>query len=186
MGVEPLVIENRSEIALELPMIDDANLITAAILERLSLRRTPKPAPDVRFVKRLTSGIDNPEIVEPGTWMEGELNQIADSFRRELGFPLIARMPLSGANGESWLLTDPHQTYGTGTIVGGCGFLWGHGPSPAWNLSWVWISPHLRRRGILSRYWPRFRARYGQFALQPPLSPAMAAFARKQGYRNDG
>src|SRR5260221_10108394 len=111
MGVEPLVIENRSEIALELPMIDDANLITAAILERLSLRRTPKPAPDVRFVKRLTSGIDNPEIVEPGTWMEGELNQIADSFRRELGFPLIARMQLSRTNGESWLLTDPHRPY---------------------------------------------------------------------------
>jgi hypothetical protein len=48
-------------------------------------------------------------------------------------------------------------------------------------LAWVWIHPYLRRKGILSAYWPFFREVYGNFYVERPISTAMADFLIKMG-----
>ena len=53
--------------------------------------------------------------------------------------------------------------------------------APVWELAWVWFDPRHRRRRILTFVWPRFRALYGDFYVQGPLSDAMRAFLRKPG-----
>jgi hypothetical protein len=55
---------------------------------------------------------------------------------------------------------------------------WSNHP-PAWSFSWVWFHPFRRRQGLLSKVWPYFRARYGTFWLERPLSPAMEAFVAR-------
>jgi hypothetical protein len=51
--------------------------------------------------------------------------------------------------------------------------------SPTWSFSWVWVHPFRRRQGVLSKVWPYFRARYGVFWVERPLSPSMEAFLSK-------
>ena len=47
------------------------------------------------------------------------------------------------------------------------------------TLDWVWIHPYLRRKGLLARHWPTLRANHGDFAVEPPVSEAMARFLHK-------
>jgi hypothetical protein len=47
------------------------------------------------------------------------------------------------------------------------------------TLDWVWIHPYLRRKGLLARHWPTFRANHGDFAVKPAVSEAMVQFLRK-------
>ncbi|HTU33969.1 MAG TPA: hypothetical protein VMF66_09220 [Candidatus Acidoferrum sp.] len=54
-------------------------------------------------------------------------------------------------------------------------------PAPlAWQLAWVWIHPFERGHGWLSRAWPAFKAEFGDFTVQRPVSAAMKAFLAKQ------
>ena len=48
-----------------------------------------------------------------------------------------------------------------------------------WSLHWVWFHPYFRKQGFLSRAWPEFRQRYGEFRLEEPLSLAMEQFVAK-------
>jgi hypothetical protein len=66
--------------------------------------------------------------------------------------------------------------------IGACCFRWRKWADapPGWALAWVWFHPYERRRGHLTRAWPYFRARFGDFIAEPPLSPAMQAFMLKQ------
>ena len=49
-----------------------------------------------------------------------------------------------------------------------------------WWLSWVWFHPFARRRGYLKDIWPYFRARFGRFCVDAPLSKEMEAFLATQ------
>jgi hypothetical protein len=58
---------------------------------------------------------------------------------------------------------------------------------PEWVMSWIWLHPYFRRRGLLTQAWPTFRHRYGdQFLLEHPLSAAMEAFVQSQGHSAGG
>ena len=48
-------------------------------------------------------------------------------------------------------------------------------------LAWVWLHPHVRRSGLLTEAWPYFKDSFGDFHVEPPLSPEMSAFVRKVG-----
>jgi hypothetical protein len=48
-------------------------------------------------------------------------------------------------------------------------------------LAWVWLHPYCRAQGVLSGLWPRFRALYGDFMCEPPLSSAMRMFLAGRG-----
>jgi hypothetical protein len=56
-------------------------------------------------------------------------------------------------------------------------------PPPGWHMLFAWVADSWRRQGVLSRRWPVWRARYGEFTLEPPLSEAMQAFVGKMGPR---
>jgi len=55
---------------------------------------------------------------------------------------------------------------------------WSNAPA-SWELSWVWFHPFARRRGHLSKAWPKFKAKYGSFHSEA-LSCNMEAFLDKQ------
>jgi hypothetical protein len=48
-------------------------------------------------------------------------------------------------------------------------------------LNFAWIAEPWRRKGVMSRRWPRWRATYGEFTLEQPFSEAMANFLAKHG-----
>jgi hypothetical protein len=66
--------------------------------------------------------------------------------------------------------------------IGACCFRRDRMASPGneWSLQWVWFHPYFRHQGHLSMAWASFRERYGDFAVDPPLSLAMKAFLAKQ------
>lgn len=51
-----------------------------------------------------------------------------------------------------------------------------------WIFHWVWLQPDQWRCGGLTEAWPAVTAEIPNFRLQRPLSPAMQAFASKQGW----
>lgn len=71
---------------------------------------------------------------------------------------------------------------GTERAIGCATFVWveyTNAPHTTWVLGWVYVVPSMRRQGVLSRHWPTFRKTFGEFLIDPPVSPAMAAFAHK-------
>jgi RimJ/RimL family protein N-acetyltransferase len=68
-----------------------------------------------------------------------------------------------------------------GRIVGACAFRPQDEPGGRWRLDWIWLCPTARRQGHLSRAWPRFVERFGEFDVEHPLSPAMKSYLRGQG-----
>lgn len=48
-----------------------------------------------------------------------------------------------------------------------------------WFLTWAWLHPYERRKGHLSRAWPYFQERFGDFGVQYPLSESMENFLAK-------
>jgi hypothetical protein len=52
---------------------------------------------------------------------------------------------------------------------------------PRWAAQWAWLHPYYRGKGILSRAWGEFHKNHKNFLCEPPLSPAMRTFLKKQG-----
>jgi hypothetical protein len=99
-------------------------------------------------------------------------------FRREFRFDFVQyegadETPDPTARAYLWA-DDGHVAYGA------CCFRW-RVPSqgePWWALQWIWFHPYERERGHLKRTWPLFEARYGDFAVEGPISRAMRAFLK--------
>jgi acetyltransferase (GNAT) family protein len=74
---------------------------------------------------------------------------------------------------HAWLLIEPDYL-----PVGVIGFDWmdWNNIRGGWHLCFVWIADAYRRKGILSKRWPKFIQKYGWFTIEHPLSPAMEAF----------
>jgi hypothetical protein len=47
------------------------------------------------------------------------------------------------------------------------------------SLKHVWIHPDYRRTGLLKEAWPKFKRRFGSFAVEPPYFEEMECFLRK-------
>jgi len=109
---------------------------------------------------------------------------IAHYFRREFEYDFAGYHAREQTRLRDWifLLVDEHwgESYAVGAVV----FRWReYTDAPAQLvLSWVWIHPFLRRKGILTAYWERFRKLYGNFPVEGPLSKAMEAFLEKMGH----
>jgi hypothetical protein len=68
--------------------------------------------------------------------------------------------------------------------VGAAGFeyhTWTNYPH-GWHLNFIWIATAWRRRGVLSKRWPRWVQTYGRFTVETPLSEAMQAFCAKAAH----
>jgi hypothetical protein len=144
---------------------------------------TPRPEP--RIAAALNRGAD-PTIVSPFSpvWAQKAMYERAYRFHQEAGYRIMWE-----ENGElDWtaighLLLDDTGIFDTTTIVGAAAFRFGEwtvGP-PCWELQWIWITPKVRRCGILTRVWPTFVDRYGNFFIEPPLSTAMKSAVAKFG-----
>lgn len=112
------------------------------------------------------------------------VEKLAKYFRREFQYDSIqysAResMEKNGTQ-EAFLWTnDPGCRH---FAIGACCFrwrVWTNAP-PGWALQWIWLHPYERNRGRLTRAWPYFQDRFGDFHVEPPLSPAMRAFLARQ------
>ena len=49
----------------------------------------------------------------------------------------------------------------------------------SWDLTWIWLHPYTRGKGLLLEHWSQFAYLHGEFRLEPPVSEAMAGFLRK-------
>jgi hypothetical protein len=118
---------------------------------------------------------------ESPRWKNRIVYEFARRFRRELRFDFP---PWAGSPTE--LLRYMPKAHGyifhdDGRALGACGFDWMEwSDAPAcWTMGGVYVVPPTRRSGMLSRRWPTFLERFGEFQIYPPLSEAMKAFARK-------
>jgi ribosomal protein S18 acetylase RimI-like enzyme len=110
----------------------------------------------------------------------------AATFQREFCYDFVQwdgpHQIESDPRARGFLFNDDSGVFGHGAIVGACARWREHTDHPpCWAMQWIWIAPKARRRGILSRRWDAFRARFGKFVIEPPLSEAMQAFAAKHG-----
>lgn len=136
--------------------------------------RAPAPHPD------LLAALDDdasPEEVLPYSpqWKHDLVYAYAFRFRREFGYDFVQWHRTKRDDGAvAYVFADDTGRFGRGAPVGGCAFRL---RGSVWTLDWIWVIPALRRQGVLSRRWERFRQRFGEFQLEHPLSDAMKAFA---------
>lgn len=138
------------------------------------------PQPHDKFIATRASDPD-PELVlaDSPAWKHKEVYIRARAFRREFGYDFTQ---------WKYRRDDDPDVHGyifanvSGAIVGACAFrLRGNAPSQRWCLQWIWLCPAARRTGVLRQRWPALRARFADFGIEPPVSPAMEAFVRSQG-----
>jgi hypothetical protein len=106
---------------------------------------------------------------------------IACYFRREFRYDFVQyRAAESNGRDRAYMWTG--RGCEEEIAIGACCFRWRKWKdhAPGWALAWIWFHPYERGQGHLSKAWPYFQARFGDFHVEPPLSPAMAAFLAKQ------
>jgi hypothetical protein len=127
------------------------------------------------------------------------VDQLGRLFQYELGYcepwhpaetPHYRRRrvyrPRVGPGDVAFLWPHPEAQVGSSLyrdpVIGACYFAWGgwSDEPPVRLLQWVWLHPYFRRRGLLRDAWPGFRAEFGDFQCEPPLSDAMRAFLATQ------
>lgn len=102
---------------------------------------------------------------------------LAIYFRREFKFDFVQyqyRGDEKTARAYLWLLPDWDTSY---NAIGACCFRqrkWRN--VKYWGLQWIWFHPYERGRGHLTKSWPYFQARFGDFYPEPPLSWGMESF----------
>lgn len=135
------------------------------------------PRPLAEFLSERQSNPE-PELVTLHSpyWKHKQMFERAVAFKREFHFdffqwndPRDARNPLA----QGFLFADED-----GAIIGACAFK-EINRGKSWCLDWVWICPKERRKGHLSKRWPKFKARYGDFSVEKPISDEMQSFLRK-------
>lgn len=151
--------------------------------EHARLKRLLEPRPDRRFANRLQRH-SNPELVDISApfWMHQEVYERALRFKRDFRYDFLqwngCQSKKATPTYQGYLFADHTGTHPPGTIVGACAFALRQGH---WSLDWIWVTPSMRRKGVLSHRWQAFLDRYGDFDIEHPLSDAMEAFVRQNG-----
>lgn len=152
--------------------------------EHARIRRLLDPKPLSKFAVRDTRGLVGEQVdAFAPKWMHQAIYERAFQFKRELGFDFIqwegSRERKNVASAScGYLFRDDTCAHPPGTAVGACAF-WRD--DNGWRLLWVWVSPKMRRAGILARRWPLFLQLYGDFEVESPISKEMGAFLAKHG-----
>jgi len=114
---------------------------------------------------------------------------IAVYFKREFGYDFVQFSSGSGRFRESedvrafvWSDIGKHRMgIEDRWVTGATCFRWREyldAPS-GYAMQWIWLHPYVRHQGLLTSAWPFFRARFGDFVCEPPLSDAMSRFLEK-------
>ena len=137
------------------------------------------PAPDPNMVAAMTAEADPERVTSRSpAWKQDALDERALLFRQETRYSFVGW----GARYEK-----DHTARGflmaraDGAIVGCVVFRWrDYSNAPAaWALQWVWVCLAARRSGVLRSRWAAFRAEFGDFQVEGPVSPDMQAFLAK-------
>lgn len=146
-------------------------------------KRVLDPWPKREFVEALPIDPDA-ELVRARShiWKHREMFARARQFRREMKFDFIQwghhTQRDTDPHVHGFLFADTTGTLPNGTIVGACCFRW---RDEHWSLSWIWIIPKMRRRGIVGQRWQGFIERFGDFEIEAPVSEAMQSFLVRHG-----
>ena len=116
------------------------------------------------------------------------VEKLARYFRREFDYDCVQYSAVESTTRNKtteaflWSVTGLSATGYIQVAIGACCFRWRKWKDapPGWALQWIWLHPYERNQGRLTRAWPYFRERFGDFHVEPPLSPAMRAFVAKQ------
>jgi len=112
----------------------------------------------------------------PVTWRNA-VHRFAVYFRREFQYDFIQYSPdESESLDRAFLFTHDRVEM---LAVGACSFR--YHTNGSCGLSWIWLHPYYRGRGMLSQAWPYFVRRFAPFQVEPPLSKSMTSFMRKLG-----
>ncbi len=147
------------------------------------IKRVLDPWPKREFVEALATDPDA-ELVcaRSPMWKHREMFARARQFKREMRFDFIQWGDHNQRDTDPYvhgfLFADTTGTLPHGTIVGACCF---RRRDEHWSLSWIWIIPQMRRKGIVGQRWQRFIDRFGDFEIETPVSEAMQSFLVRRG-----
>lgn len=140
-----------------------------------------QPVPSIRLLQARNVDTDAAWVTSKSpAWKHNEMYERALAFKREFHYDFTQW----GSHGRD---DDPNArgflfSNEAGAITGACAFrLRINDECSRWGLQWVWIAPQYRRDGYLTRQWKIFRSKFGDFTVEAPVSPAMAAFLAKEG-----
>ncbi len=141
-------------------------------------RAVIEPQPNRKFAEareRDALGAPWVDFLSP-QWKHDLMYSRAYAFKREMQYDFAqwSPTPIHDPEPVGFLFADDDNR-----IVGACAFRPQPGEARPWRLDWIWLCPSARRAGFLTRHWPMFRQRFGEFDLTPPLSKAMRGFLRK-------
>ncbi|WP_339930719.1 hypothetical protein [uncultured Brevundimonas sp.] len=134
------------------------------------------PAPDPNMVAAMAAEADPERVTSRSPrWKQDALDERALLFRLETHYSFVGwgAQYEKDHSARGFLMTRAD-----GAIVGCVVFRWreySNAPA-AWALQWVWVCPAGRRTGVLRSRWAAFRAEFGDFRVEGPVSPDMLAF----------
>lgn len=134
--------------------------------EHKTRMRVLDPKPLSLFASaRLTE--TEPELVtsKSPAWKHKEVFVRALFFRREFQYDFVQWQSETGDDDpdvHGFLFADEADA-----IVGACAFrLRDRDSKKRWGLQWVWVCPKARRTAVLTKRWPAFRQRFGNFHVE--------------------
>jgi hypothetical protein len=115
--------------------------------------------------------------------MRRSVETLACYFRREFGYDFVQYSATEPSDPRDRIFLWTRDDCMYHAAIGAICFRWREYDNAPHGLAvaWVWIHPYLRRHGILAAHWEFFRHLYGDFYVEPPLSPAMKAFLESRG-----
>ena len=131
---------------------------------------------------RATESVDPALVLPTAPKRQREhVETFARYFLRERGQGALQFEAAETPSSVGYVRYEAHLFHDEGRYCGACCFRWRDWADapPSWSLDWIWLHPYRRQRGLLTRAWPKFKERYGDFHLAQPLSAAMRAFLRK-------
>lgn len=117
--------------------------------------------------------------------------KMAKQFSKEVGWGLLygsaGRERDEKAVAYLWRsdIRPDLQSTSKARYIGGCCFRWRNykDADSRYVLSWIWLHPKYRRKGILNEFWNIFAQEIGEFHPEQPYTPAMREFINKIGYQ---
>ena len=124
--------------------------------------------------------------------MRRAVQQMAHYFQREVHYDFLQYVAVEEERDDktvAFLWTDdyPIDNKGSLEVLGACCFRWRQysDSGDRYALQWIWIHPYRRRKGHLTKAWPYFEKRFGEFIVEGPLSRAMRVFLATKTKYND-
>jgi hypothetical protein len=109
------------------------------------------------------------------------VEQIGRQFKRELGYDFPPFDP--DDPDRDAVLINSWKFHATFLIAAGAAEFMRD--DAGWIMTWIWLHPYERGGRLIEKAWPELEARYGEFRIEAPYSPAMEAFMRRHAITDE-